>query len=76
MKYTKQKLKNKLENKCSDLLTFHLVSHIEPELVVSKDLYIRDTINTISKMKQMLRDAQAEASFSLVRDFLARLCRG
>ena len=46
MKYTKQKLKAKLETKCDNQLTFHQVLSTNPVLVVSKCLALKDVINT------------------------------
>lgn len=56
-KYTRQRLKKKLETQCSNLVQIHHVGLNKPDLVLPKCLQIQDVINTVAEMKEMLAAA-------------------
>ena len=65
MTYTRQKLKLKIESKCSDLLQIQNVGSNKPDMIVSKGLKIQDIINKVAEMKEMLANAQAQANIEV-----------
>ena len=65
MRYIRQKLKLKIESKCSDSLQIQNVGSNKPDMIVSKGLKIQDIINNVAEMEEMLANAQAQANIEV-----------
>lgn len=64
MRFTSQKLKQKLEAQCSSFISVLPSPGRKPDIVVSSELQLTDVINTAANLTESLRNAQAEAELS------------
>ena len=55
--YRKQKLKEKIEKKCSNQMKVYPVPGNKPDIVVSTDLQLQDAINVAATLKDALKEA-------------------